>query len=264
MVEGITWTVQFQENVFDDIYNLLIGLQREGRQTKGYLKSFLRGSSAARRDNVVYILEDVDFLDSVSKGNTTLYEINENGQKYLEAVNDPDLNEKKIFHSSLYRHILHYWYAYDFLLENEIYQFTKEEFIENLVKNSSKDYGTRIYDWKSGENVLDFMKSLEVLSKIKKEYSLNNEYRKIFNESELIRLIEELLKDDSMFTKTLCEELVDKSDIFMASKEPVSIENIYKKLLRANKEHEFLKFIPGLSRPPIPANNTLVELKGVY
>ena len=222
----------------------------------------LGGVSVARRDNILMILEDVDFIESSRKGNTYYYKITDNGIKYLDAIKDPSKNEKRLFHTFLYRYVVHYSYAYDFLLENEFYEFTKLDFIENLVLNSSIDYGTRIYDWKSAEYVLNFMGSLDVISKQEKKFIVNNEYRKIFDEIKFIELIEEILKDDSMFTKSLCEELIEKSDIFMATKGPVSIENIYKKMLIANKTREFLKFVPGLSRPPIPANNTLVELKG--
>lgn len=263
MARGITWTVQYRENVFDDIYRLLYGLKKESQLAKGALKSLLGGGTAARRDNILYILEDVDFIDLNKKGNTTYYKINENGLKYLDASSDQDSNEKRLFHTHLYFNVLHYSYAYDFILENEFYEFKKEDFIENLVLNSSIDYGTRIYDWKSAEYVLAFMRSLKVISKIENEFVVNDEYRKIFDEIKFIEIIEEILKDDSMFTKNLCEDLIDKSDEFMATKGAVSIDNIYKKILKANEIREFLKFVPGLSRPPIPANNTLVELKGV-
>lgn len=263
MARGLTWTVQYQETVFDDIYRLLDGLKKEIQLAKGALKSILGVVNVARRDNILAILEDVDFIETSRKGNTNYYKINDNGLKYLDAITDPTINEKRFFHTYLYQYVLHYSYAYDFLLENEFYEFTKESFIENLVFNSSIDYGTRIYDWKSAEYVLEFMRSLKVISKQEKKFIVNNEYKKIFDEIKFIGLIEEMLKDESMFTKNLCEELIDKSDVFMATKGPVSIENIYKKILKANEIREFLKFVPGLPRPPIPAKNTLVELKGV-
>lgn len=259
---GLTWTVQYQETIFDDIYRLLDGLKTERQLAKGALKS-LGGGTAIRRDNVLNILEDVDFIDSSKKGNTTYYRINDNGIKYLDVLSDQESGEERFFHTQLYYNVLHYQYAYDFILENEFYEFKKEDFIENLVLNSSNDYGTRIYDWKSALYVLQFMKSLKVISEKEKKFVVNEDYRKSFDEIKFIELIEEMLKDESMFTKSLCEELIDKSDIFMTKKNPVSIENMYKKLLRANETREFLKFIPGLPRPPIPSNNTLVELKRV-
>jgi hypothetical protein len=260
--ESITWTVQYQENVFDDIFNILSGLKRDGQQTKGSLNSFLRGSSAQRKNNAVEILEDIDYIEASRKGNTTFYKITENGQKYLNSVLDPEFDEKHIFHLDLYNYVIHYSYAYDYIIENDFYDFEKQDFIEKLVLSTSHDFGTRLYDWKSAEYVLGFMKSLNVISKSDKRFILNEKYRKVFDEIKFINLVEESLEINSpKFTKILCEELIEKSDKFMTIEEPISIESIYKKILKVNDVREFLKFIPGLSRPPIPTKHTLIELK---
>lgn len=262
MRRSITWTVQFQENVFDDIYRILCGLKREDQQTKGSIKSFLGSSSAARRDNAIKILEDLDFIDTTKKGNTTFYKINQNGFKYLNAAYDSTSKGNRIFHSNLYRNVLHYSYTYDFILENDLYEFNKEDFIEKLVYNSSTDFGTRIFDWKSAEYVLEFMRSLDVISENEKEkYSVNKEYRKEFNDKKFIEIIEDSLgKESPQYTKELCKFLSNKSEEYMASKDLLTIDNIYKKILKVNNIIKFLKFIPGLPRPPIPSKHTLVEL----
>lgn len=263
MRKSITWTVQFQENVFDDIYRILSGLEREDQQTKGSILSFLRARSAARRDNAIKILEDVDFIDTTKKGNTSFYKINSNGLKYLNAAYESTTKANRIFHSYLYRNVLHYSFTYDFILENEEYEFNKKDFIEKLVLNSSLDFGTRIFDWKSAEYVLEFMRSLDVISEYEKEkYSINKEYRKEFNDMKFIELIEDSLENESpQYTKGLCIFLSDRSEEFTASKELLTIENIYKKILNVNNIKKFLKFVPGLPRPPIPSKHTLVELR---
>ena len=67
MSKGVTWSVQYQKTLFDDIYNILSGLEREDQQTKGSIISFLRARSAARRDNALEVLEDADLVDKTKK-----------------------------------------------------------------------------------------------------------------------------------------------------------------------------------------------------
>jgi len=263
MSKGVTWSVQYQKTLFDDIYNILSGLEREDQQTKGSIISFLRARSAARRDNALEVLEDADLVDKTKKGNTYFYKINKHGLEYLKAAYDSASNGNRVFHSYLYKNVLHYSYAYDYIIENEFYNFNKQQFIERLVLNSSVDFGTRIFDWKSAEYVLGFMRGLDVVSESNNStFIVNENYRKEFNDMKFSELIEQsLINESPQYTKGLCEALSNKSAEYISSKEPVTIDAIYKKILHVNNIREFLKFIPGLPRPPIPSKHTLVELK---
>lgn len=262
MVEGITWTKQYQKTIFDDTIRVLSGIERDGQQNYGNLKRYFPPSTSTdRRKNLLLILDEIEFVESKKLGQGTLYDITDTGKVYLYEENEIDRNN--IFHSSLYKNVIHYSYAFDFILENDKYTFTKEEIIEDLVLSSSNNFGTRIYDWKSAEYILNFMTDLKVVFKLKNEYEVNDEYKRLFNVEKFMALIIESLKRDELqFTKSLCEHLLLNSDKFMISTEPVNIDIIYKKLLNLNEIKDFLKFIPGLPRPPIPNRHTLTELKG--
>lgn len=262
MAESITWNELYLKNMFDDTIRLLSGLNRNGQQTLGNLSTYMpKGSSAKRKKEILTILERIGFVENKKMAHSTLYYITTVGRLYLDTVDESKRNY--IFHSSLYQSILHYSYAYDYILENDFYRFTKEEFIGKLALCSSIDFGTRIYDWKSGENTLNFMKALNVITKDEEEYVVTEAYRRKFNEKKFIEMVENTFKQDKLqYTKSLCQYLCVNSAKFMVTKELVTIETIYKKLLKLNEMKEFLNFIPGLPRPPIPTKHSLVELKG--
>lgn len=261
--KALTWTVQFQDILFDDIELMLSGLLREGQQPLGYLKSFLgSGNTKDRRDNVKNLLEDLIFIQCLPKGNTTVCNITKEGENYLFSIRDAKKDDKKLFHSSLYRNVLHYSYAYDFIIENDYYSFTKHDLIEKLVLDSSNNYGTRLYDWKSAEYVIYFMDYLGVLSKNKDIFTVNEDFRKNFNEKKFEKLIRDSLKNEKLqYTNSLCEYLMSNIEQFFTTDETITVELIYKKLVNLNDKKDFLKFIPGLPRPPIQNIHTLVELK---
>jgi len=262
MAEGITWNELYLKNIFDDTIGLLSGLDRNGQQTLGNLSVYMpKGSNPSRKKDVLKILERIGFVEYKKMARSALYDITPIGRLYLDTSDENERND--IFHSYLYQSILHYSYAYDYILENDYYRFTKEDFIGKLALRSSIDFGTRIYDWKSGENTLNFMEALNVITKDEKGYLVTETYRRKFNERKFIEMIENSFKKDKLqYTKSLCEYLSVNSPKFMVTKEFVTIETIYKKLLKLNEMKEFLNFIPGLPRPPIPTKHSLVELKG--
>ena len=172
-------------------------------------------------------------------------------------------SKNNIFHSNLYKNILHYSYAFDRLLQEDNESFYMNKFLQNLVSNSSDDFGVRIYDWRSAQYVVNFMEALKVIYKIGDEYFVDENYRRDFDEKSFLKLIEKSFKKENpQFTKTLCEYLLENSSKFLVTKELVTIETIYKKLLQVNETKDFLTFIPGLPRAPIPSKHTLIELRG--
>ena len=136
-------------------------------------------------------------------------------------------------------------------------------FIQKLVSNSAEDFGVRIYDWRSAQYVVNYMEALKVINKVGNEYSLDEKYRRKFNKILFIQMIKDSFKNEKLqFTKSLCEYLLENKSKFIVTKELVTIETIYKKLIQLNELNEFLFFIPGLPRAPIPSKHTLLELRG--
>lgn len=263
MPEPITWTIMYQKSMLDDAIRLLSGLNRDGQQNLGNLNRYMpAGAGADRKKNILRVLDDVNFVESKKMAHGTLYKITNLGRYYLDSIDEYERND--IFHSNLYLNIIHYSYAFDYIIENDYYSFKKNDFLEQLVLNSSNDFGIRIYDRLSGENVINFMKDLGIISLKDKEYVVNERYRRKFNNRKFLEMVIDNLKDEKLqFTKSLCEYLLDNSSKFMVSKDPLTIELIYKKLLTLNESKEILVFIPGLPRPPIPSRHSLVDLKGV-
>jgi hypothetical protein len=258
MSEAITWTIRFDSYFMDRVYNLLSGLVRDGRQPKSDINNYIRVETKIR-DQILNFLEKIDYVD-VQYGRSTKYDISSNGRRYYHAFKNPNEDENKLFHSSLYSNIIHYQYAYDYIINNQFYHFTKKDLFENLVVESTNDFGTRLYDWGSAMNVLGFMGSLNVITIINDEYSLNDEYRTKFNEEIFINLINKRLKSKSEETKILCEYLVSNSYKFLSNIESPSIEYIYHQLLSLY-DLNIISFSPGIPKPPIPSNHTVIELK---
>ncbi|MCK9151810.1 hypothetical protein [Methanobacterium alcaliphilum] len=261
MAEGLTWTITFQKTMFEDSIGVLGGLERDGSRTTGFInKYFPKGASKSRRLDVMKLLDDLNFVNVIPSRGTNLYKITDIGKNFYF---ENDLNKKKfIFHANLYQNIFHYSYAFDYILDNDYYEFDKLDFIKTMVISASNDFGTRIHDWKSGENVLNFMECLDILSKENKIYRLNDEYKITFKENELLELVYENFDQNKiLFTKSLCEQLLIYSSYFITSRNPPTIEYLYNKLLEINTNKELFKFSPGLPRPPIPTIHTLIELK---
>ena len=145
MADGITWTRQYQNTIFEDSESLLKGLNEDGQQNLGNLNKYLPPKAGKeRKNNVLLVLEDINFLESKKMPHGRLYKILPEGQIY---INSKKKERNDIFHSNLYQHILHYSYAFDTLLENEDNSFNMNDFIQILVSNSAEDFGVRIYDW---------------------------------------------------------------------------------------------------------------------
>lgn len=261
MVEGITWTRQYQKTIFDDSISILKGLIENGQQNLGNLNKYLPSKAGKeRKNNALLVLEDINFIEVKKMPHGKLYKILTDGEIYINSENE----KNNIFHSNLYKYNKHYSYAFDTLLENDLNSFNKNDFIQKLVLNSSVDFGVRIYDWRSAQYVIDYMEALDVISKSGDEYFLNENYKRSFNKNLFTKLIEDSFKNEkTQFTKSLCEYLLENSSKFITTKELLTIETIYKKILQIN-ENDNLNFIPGLPRAPIPSKHTLVELRRPY
>jgi hypothetical protein len=211
------------------------------------------------RESILQLMKELNLVDITPSRRTSRYGITEEGRLYLQSENRP-----KCLHRLLYKHVLHYSYFYNYILENEFYQFSKLQIIEKMVLNSSYDFGVRIFDWKSAENVLKIMVDIGVLSldEENNSYSVNKEYQTEFNHKVFEELIiDKLSSDTQMFTKELCSYLLSRESEFINSDDEPTVRMIYKHLLRVNESRDILKFIPGLPRPPIPSKHTLVELR---
>ena len=261
MVDGITWTRQYQKTIFEDSECLLKGLEEDGQQNLGNLNKYLPPKAGKeRKNNTLLVLEDINFVESKKMPHGRLYKLLPEGRIY---INSKKKEKNYIFHSNLYKNILHYSYAFDRLLQEDNESFYMNKFLQNLVSNSSDDFGVRIYDWRSAQYVVNFMEALKVIYKIGDEYFVDENYRRDFDEKSFLKLIEKSFKKENpQFTKTLCEYLLENSSKFLVTKELVTIETIYKKLLQVNETKDFLTFIPGLPRAPIPSKHTLIELRG--
>lgn len=263
---AITWTIRYTNNLISDMIDLLNGLKNHGPKISGALTPLIDGKGSPvppyRKNDAINILKNIKYVDSEKQGNTYSYQINEWGLNYLNSIADSSKDNNYILHSSLYQNILHYQYAYNFILENDFYEFRKKEFIENLVINSFNEFGTRLYDWDSGDNVIGFMRDLGILKKINKHYSIEENYRKKFDQDNFIKVIKRYMNQYEMQeTFNLCKHLIDNSNEFLLSNEQISIDFMYKHLLKLNKDKKILKFIPGIPTPPIPNNHTIVKLK---
>ncbi len=257
---GLTWTILYNKSILEDLERVLTYLKNEGgKANKGEFSCIIQGK--AQREDILKLVVDIDFVKAERFRNTTKYKLNENGERYL---NNHQKNRERYLHAAFYRNILHYSYFYDAILECEIYEFSKSEIIEKIVKKSANDFGVRIFDWKSAENVIKFMEKFNVIiSKNKDKYYVNDKYRQRFDKNEFKALIVKKLKEESpQFTKELCTYLLDNIEIY-SNKSEVPMKIIYKRMLNLNEKEKFLKFIPGLPRPPIPSKHTLVELMGV-
>lgn len=261
MSEGLTWSINFQKTILDDINGVLGGLERDGPRNLGLVNNyFSKDASSSRRKEVLSLLSDLRFVHVTPAKGTKLYEITDIGKHFFFESN---LNTKKfIFHSQLYQNIFHYSYAYDYILDNDFYEFDKLNFIKTMVISASNDFGTRIHDWKSGENVLNFMIYLDILSKDDKIYRLNEDYKISFKEDQLLEIVyENFDQKEILFTKSLCDNLLIYSHEFITSKTYPTVEYLYNKLLEINENKDLFLFRPGLPRPPIPTKHTLIELK---
>lgn len=269
MVGAVTWTITVLNSTLEDINSILRNLENSGRKTDGALNDYITSASdsedskATRKKDVVKILKDINFVISEKQGGTTAYDISTDGIGYLTALKSSEEESYYYLHSALYRNVIHYQLAYDYILANDFYEFTKLKFIEEIVLYSAVNFGTRFYDWRSGENVLKFMQELGIVKKDSKTYSIDEKYRKKFNNEKFEQMIKEYLIGHNSSTETinLCKYLVDNQNNFVSSNEQVSTEFIYKHILRLNNDLKFLKFIAGLPRPPIPPYHTVVKLK---
>lgn len=259
MSEAITWTIRFDNNTLDIIFKIMSGLHRDGRQPKSNINTYVR-VDVRIRDQIIEFLEQINYLEK-QQGRTPTYGLTSNGLRYYNACNNPNDDEYRILHSALYTNILHYRYAYDYIITKEFFEFNKLQFLETMVSSSSNDFGTRIYDYDSAMNVLGFMEAFNVLEFEKGNYSLNGEYKSQFNDDVFLKLIKNRLKNDNFEeTRTLCEYLFSNYYKFVSNVESISIEFIYNQLLPLFRENVII-FAPGIPKPPIPSNHTLVKLK---
>ncbi len=256
MGKSITWTLLYYKSFLEDVEKMLSFLRKYERWAiKSDLRSIVKNNK--NRDSILKFMEDVHLIEVRPTGRTSRYNITREGIDYLQSE-----NRSKYLHKLLYKNILHYSYFYNYILENELYKFSKLQIIEKMVLNSSYDFGIRIFDWKSAENVLNLMVDIGVLSQENDNYFVNKEYQSEFNHKVFEELIINKLKSDPrMFTKDLCSYLLSHESDFINSEEEPTIRIIYKHLLRVNESKNILKFIPGLPRPPIPSKHTLVELR---
>lgn len=160
---AITWPFLYNNNLFEDIDKILRYLEERNVAIKSDISSLI--NNKARRDNVVnYFMEASGLIKSEKTGRTSKYRMHEEGRKYLNL--NEKYKQKKYLHTLLCRNVLHYSYFYDYILENELYEFSEVEIIEKVVLSSSYDFGVRIYDFKSAENVINLMVSLGVLKRM--------------------------------------------------------------------------------------------------
>ncbi|GAB4380894.1 hypothetical protein [Methanothermobacter thermautotrophicus] len=258
---AVTWTWLYYSSFLEDLEKTLEFLMKYNKEEGSAIKSDFQSILPKRenRDSILQFMEEINLVGVMPSRRTSRYSITEEGRRYLQSENRP-----KYLHRQLYKHVLHYSYFYNYILENEFYQFSKLQIIEKMVLNSSYDFGVRIFDWKSAENVLKLMVDLGVLSLDKENdiYSVNREYQTEFNHKVFEELIiDRLSSDTQMFTKDLCSYLLSREGEFINSDDEPTIRMIYKHLLRVNESKDILKFIPGLPRPPIPSKHTLVELR---
>jgi len=258
---AVTWTWLYYSSFLEDLEKTLEFLMKynkeEGSAIKGDFQRVL--PKKENRDSILQIMEELNLVEVTPSTRTSRYSITEEGRLYLQSE-----NRLKYLHKLLYKHVLHYSYLYNYILENEFYQFSKLQIIEKMVLNSSYDFGVRIFDWKSAENVLKLMVDIGVLSLNQKNkiYSVNKEYKTKFNHKVFEELIiDKLRSDKQIFTKDLCSYLLFRAGEFINSDDEPTIRMIYRQILRFNESRDILKFIPGLPRPPIPSKHTLVELK---
>lgn len=259
MAGAVTWTFLYYNSFLEDLERMLSFLREYNSKNGWAIKSDLRWivRNKGNRDSILKFMEETNLIKVRHSGRTSRYCITKEGRGYLQSE-----NRFKYLHKLLYKHVLHYSYFYDYILENELYQFSKLQIIENMALNSTYDFGVRIFDWKSAENVLNLMVDIGVLSKNEDSYLVNKEYQSEFNDKVFEELIiDKLRSDPQMFTKDLCSYLLSHESDFINLDEEPTIRMIYKHLLRINENKGVLKFIPGLPRPPIPSKHTLVELK---
>ena len=257
---AVTWTWLYYSSFLEDLEKMLDFLIKYNSEEGPAIKDdFQRILQKKNRDSILQLMEELNLVKVKTSGRTSRYSITEEGKRYIKSE-----NRLKYLHKLLCKHVLHYSYFYNYILENEFYQFSKLQIIEKMVLNSSYDFGVRIFDWKSAENVLKIMVDIGVLSLDKENdsYSVNKEYQTEFNYKVFEELIiDKLGSDTQIFTKDLCSYLLSHADEFINSDDEPTIRMIYRHLLRVNESRDILKFIPGLPRPPIPSKHTLVELK---
>lgn len=259
MAEAITWTFLYYSSFMEDVEKMLDFLRdynsKNGLAIKSDLQRVVRDKN--KRGFILEFMRDIYVIEEMQQARTSRYQITDEGIRYLEAG-----NKYKYLHKLLYKHILHYSYFYNYILENNLYEFSELQIIETMVLNSSYEFGVRIFDWKSAENVVNLMLHLGVLSQKDDMYYVKKEYRSQFNHQKFEELtLNKLNSDSPMFTKDLCAYLLDHESDFINLEEEPTIRMIYKHLLQLNESKGVLKFIPGLPRPPIPSKHTLVELR---
>ncbi|MBC7081842.1 MAG: hypothetical protein H5T44_06360, partial [Thermoplasmatales archaeon] len=130
MGKSITWTLLYYKSFLEDVEKMLSFLRKyEGWAIKSDLRSIVKNNK--NRDSILKFMEDVHLIEVRSTGRTSRYNITREGIDYLQSE-----NRSKYLHKLLYKNILHYSYFYNYILENELYKFSKLQIIEKMVLNS--------------------------------------------------------------------------------------------------------------------------------
>ncbi|WXG41536.1 MAG: hypothetical protein WED07_12350 [Candidatus Freyarchaeum deiterrae] len=220
------------------------------------------GFDAKTRDGHLEFLKKIGFINLENpdaKKAQQQYTLTDNGEHYLEI--DEVSRKCRFLHDALYSGIFWYNYAYNIILRESYYKFTKEELFEFLVENSSKDFGVRIYDRISFDNTFNCFKNLGVIELEDSDYyKISDEYKLKFDKDKFQKLVKRLLKETELeLTKVICQKLINNyHEFYTGTKEELNIPLIFQKLIELYKE-EKITFLGGLPKPPIPAAFTLLK-----
>jgi len=260
---GLTWIITLSSNWKEYINEILVYL----RDTEGYgdFRTNLPNLKKARtRDDYLDFLVTIKILNlkfSESTKNQNFFQITDLGLNYI--LSDDDKYKSQLLHNLLYKNILHYRFAYDYILSNDLYEFELIELHEKLVVYSSMVYGARIYDKISFDNVLNCFLSLEVITQKeeRKKYYVTEEYKITFNEEVFEKMVLDYIKNEKYtYSKELCDFLIKQQHEF-STKEYCTNDFIISKLEKMDKKGK-IEFIAGTPKPGlIPAKYTLIKVR---
>jgi len=260
---GITWTVTIISNWVELIDGMLLHLKENGvvfrtDVPKGHYEAVIRDDHLTVLENVGL----VELMNPKAGKQKQQYNLTDSGDEYVRYVRQKDQQQKdRLLHNLFYSGISHYRYAYDCILEDNLYEFSDREFNEHLVIRSTSDFGVRLYDQRSYKNVIHVLKGIGVAEKNENgNYVINSDYRMKFNEDKFKKIVRELLGEvDLEYTKVMCRRLLNRSDEFLSVPEPgLTILNILKRLKKLREEGN-IEFVAGIPKPPIEAAYTLIR-----
>ena len=128
---------------------------------------------------------------------------------------------------------------------------------------SAKDFGVRIYDETSYENLENLMIGLGVATKEDDgRIFIKAEYRLTYSEELFRSRVKQTLGSKHMYTKALCQKLVKSlKEGRIGVSQDMDEKACYQALLKLEQEG-LVRFESGYPRAPIPAKHALIRLEG--